>query len=327
MKKYLPKIFQTADSRFHLRTSLILAFVPVIPLLFLAFMSWVSMNTTFNFLKANGLKAAEIFEDAFVDYVMLDVSQYLPYIAIFFVALFFAGNYLAHLALRPFKKMGSHSQASKDNLDVPWKVDAITNKKIVCEFAEIFFNFLSVARNNNHFKSSLVEKRFENIKAPVADKVFYFHYFTFVAIISAVFVGGIHLLSMQMHEGFVNFALEITRNKDQSLSTFLMSQESLFESVTYVSMAMVISLYIYVSRDLIASVDGVSYHYLRVMKEIMYGNFSVRVRLRINDPGQQSAVHFNELLDLVLANKRTIAIEAASSDEPPPIPISLLKVA
>lgn len=323
MKKYLPKIFESADSRFHLRTSLIIACVPIIPLMFLAFMIWVSMNVTFNFLRANGLKAAELFEEAFIDYIMLDVSNYLPYVALFFIVLFFAGNYLAHLALRPFKKMGAHALLFKENLNTPWQVDAITSKKIVCEFGEIFYNYLSVSSANNHFKKTLVEQRFEKIKAPVADKVFYFHYFTFVAIISSVFMLGIHLLSMQMHEGFVNFALEITRNKDQSLSSFLVSQEILFESVTFVSMGLIILLYMYVSSSLISSVDGVSYHYLRVMREIMNGNFSSRVKLRMNDPGQQSAVYLNELLDQVLLSKNVTSDEV-TEDLPPPIPISIL---
>lgn len=324
MKKYLPKIFQSADSRFHLRTSLIIASIPIVPLMFLGFMIWVSMNTTFNFLKANGLKEADLFEDAFFDYIMLDVSQYLPYIALFFVALFFVGNYLAHLALRPFKKIGLHSRLSEETIDTPWEVDTITSKKIVCEFAEIFFNYLYIARSKNDFTKAQIDRRFEKVMGPVADKVFYFHYFTFVSVISVVFIFGIHLLSMQLHEGFVNFALEITQNKNQSLSNFLLSQEILFESVTYVSIGLVLSLYMYVSRNLIASVDGVSYHFFRVMREIMGGNVNARVRLRVNDPGQQSAVHFNELLDHVLTPNKVASSEAMEEDLPPPLPLSAL---
>lgn len=314
MKKIMPEIFKSSDSRFHLRTSLIVAFVPLIPLLFLGFMTWVSMNTTFNFFKANGLAEADLFHEAFSDYVMLNASTYFPYIAVFFIALFFAGNYLCHLALRPFKKIGVHALNSQKNSDLPWEIDAITNKKMVCQFAKSFFQYLTLSRTNNEFEKVEITDKYEKIKAPVADKIFYFHYFIFVLIISFVFVLGIHLLSAEIHEGFINFAMTMTKSKNQNLSTFLLSQEVLFDSVTIVSVGLVLSIYMFVARNLIASVDGVSYHFFRVMKEIMKGNFSSRVRLRVNDPGQQCALYFNELMDKVLPQK-------AKNSELPPLPI------
>lgn len=320
MKKWLPQIFQSADSRFHLRTSLIIAFVPFIPLLFLGFMTWVSMNTTFNFFKANGLKESELLSEAFSDFILSDASTYFPYVAIFFIAVFFTGNYLCHLALRPFKKIGDYATNSQKNVNLPWEMDAITNKKIVCQFGHIFFKYLSGSRINNEFISADVEEKYKRIKTPIADKVFYFHYFVFVGLITSTFVFGMHLLSSEIHEGFVNFALSIMKTKNQGLSTFLISQEVLFNSVTFVSAGMVVALYVFVAKNLIASVDGVSYHFLRVMREIISGNFQSRVRLRVNDPGQQCAVNFNKLLDDVLPKK----VPEELAVQPPPFPENLL---
>jgi hypothetical protein len=300
MKKLLSGIFQSADSRFHLRTSLMIALIPIFPLLFLGYMIWVSVNTTFNFFRANGLKDTHIFHEVYIDYIMQDVLIYLPYIGLFFIILFFLGNYLAHLALRPFKKISEHAKLFGTD-DTSWKMDTITNKKLISKYAEFFFKYLEAKKIQENFPIANIDKKYDEINAPVTDKIFYLHYFTIVSVISVVFITGLSLLTAEIHSDFVNFAMDLAIPKTSGLSVFLIEQSVLFDSVVYISSFFIVGLYLYISKSLISSVEGVSYHIFRVMRDIIKGNYKTRIELRKNDPGQECAVQVNKLLENELA--------------------------
>ena len=87
---------------------------------------------------------------------------------------------------------------------------------------------------------------------------------------------------------------------------FLVAQEKELFNIYYLSIGINVALYIYISKGIVNSIDGVSYGFSRDMISIMRGDHKVRMRPRFHDPGQTLAQIINEYLDSVFVEESNV---------------------
>ena len=87
-------------------------------------------------------------------------------------------------------------------------------------------------------------------------------------------------------------------------------QEGTINSIYVLAMTVNTTLYIFLARNLIKSVDGVSYAFARDIIQIVKGASEKRIFPRFNDPGKAAAHSINDYLNLVLGEQVTLGKES-----------------
>lgn len=65
-----------------------------------------------------------------------------------------------------------------------------------------------------------------------------------------------------------------------------------------------ITMYLLIARSIIREVEGVSYGYLRDIREVLSGNHHKRLTPRFNDPGKDAAFAINQVMNLLFTKKQ-----------------------
>ena len=76
-------LFSDNDSKFELKTALIITVIPMITTGFAAFIIWVSTEMTYSFFTSLGFESGDTFKEAFYDKIFGEVSVYLSYSILF----------------------------------------------------------------------------------------------------------------------------------------------------------------------------------------------------------------------------------------------------
>jgi hypothetical protein len=314
-------LFKTANSKFYLSTSLRVTVVPVLSLIFTSYMFWIFIQMTYVYFRSNGFGRMEVIEDAFYDYLFSQVLSYFVYLFFAIIVVFFIGYLISVLLLRPFSNIADHSRGVlKGNLE-EYEVDSLNSKKVFTIFTAQFFDFIQSAIKHKKIKPVHIPEKYLSVSGPTVDVVFYIQYMSILFIIAICTSVGLYMFTVDLHQSIVQLAIKHLGSGNQSVATFFTAQEYILVSIQIVSTAFMFILYIIISRSFVQQVEGVSFHFLRVMREIMRGNYNARVRLRFNDPGQESAKTFNHLLDVILPN--TQKLEEESEQEKADVPSEL----
>ena len=305
--KDLQSVFRTADSKFQLFTSLKLCLPPFVALIFIGYMFSIFTDMVYIFFKSTGIPANEQMREAFTDYLVGANIDYITYTAVFFIALFIIGSYLSNLMLRSFRMVETFCIETAKDPSTEFHADIISGKKLVLEFSKVFFEFLNTSRKQNRIKPQEIEDKFEDINAPVIDQVFYLQYILIVLIITLLSSFGVYAFTSAINETLTEMAFHFLQSDgSQQLTIYFTSQMEILNSIRIISISIMVLLYILISKNLVNKVDGVSYHFFRVMREVLWGNYTARVRLRADDPGKEAAITFNSLMDEILPKGKNL---------------------
>ncbi len=85
----------------------------------------------------------------------------------------------------------------------------------------------------------------------------------------------------------------------KGISLFISSQASIFDMIIYVPSAIAFVHYCLVSKLIIGRVQGVTYAYVRDIREVVKSNPMRRLTPRHDDPGKDAAFAVNEVLDIL----------------------------
>ena len=284
-------LFQSQDSKYFLRTAFRITLVPLLTLSLISYSLWIYLEMNYSFFLANGFFPDPEMKQVFVDSLMASQIDFLPWVAGFIVSVFFVGLFVAHLVLRPFGRVVQLCQEVLSGEAPDTDLDPFHRRKLVLRAALLFNQYV-----HSEEEECAVPEDLEKIRGPVSDYVFYFQYGLCIAILSAFTGIAIYLTIEHLHDQIVTTAMELLQ-ANKSIGTFLTSQRESMNVIGWVCTAFSVGLYALLSKGIIREVEGVSYGYLRDIRDITSGDHAKRLHPRFNDPGKEAAFAINQVMD------------------------------
>ncbi len=291
----LKSLFKSQDSKYFLKTAFKVTSVPMITTALLVYSLWLYVELNYSFFLANGFANGPEMKEAFWDNLLASQIEYLPYLGLFFILVFFLGLFLAHLVLRPFTYVRNMCEDILKGEPVEAEKGFLNARKIVVKAALVFFDYLSnqdKGKQDFNFPADL-----EKIHSPKTDQVFYLQYGIFLLFLAVLTIFASTFTLYHLHESIVDAALSMLK-PSTSLNLFLTSQQAHLDMIVVVLTVLTVFLYSVISRSIIRDIEGVSYSYLRDIRDITSGDHARRLRPRFQDPGQEAAFAINQVMNL-----------------------------
>jgi hypothetical protein len=279
--------------------------VPLIMLGLASYSFWLLLSLNFSYFLSNGIPLDQESQDVFMEYLLKSQIDYLPYVGLFLVAVFFIGLFLSYIILRPFNELTLMCQELIASKDQKIRIVGLEKQKLLIKLG----NFL--CKYFDSFKSGMpcpVPDEISGIRKPVMDYIFYFQFFCIIFILMMVGSVSLYLFAEQLHDSIVHTAIEVLK-APKGLSTFLISQKPIFDLIVIIPSIVGAILYLIFARLIIGRVQGVTFGYLRDVTEVVNGNILRRLSPRQEDPGRQAAMAVNEVLDLLHPRRKAMMKE------------------
>jgi len=292
-------LFKSQDSKYFIFTAFKLTAVPVLAFTFVFYSLWTVIEMNYNFFVANGFATGDLFKEAFVDKVLLNITDYFWYFGFTVAGVFMFGLGVSYFALRPFKEIEAYAIESLDEPDLEFELDQIKSKKVIYQGAKILFDYLYLVRNEIQGEKIHIPKSISKMKKPSMDKVFFLQYVLLMSIVCIVTSILLFTFTNDIYEEIVKAGLTLL-NGSKTVATFMQQQNNILNTIFTLAMTMNIGLYLFLSRNIIKSVDGVSYAFTRDIISLIKGEKSKRIFPRFSDPGKDAALAINDYINLVL---------------------------
>ena len=313
-------LFTTQDSKFTLKTALLVTSVPVLMIAMVVYSIWLLLSMNYSYFRASGFPLDNNSLNDFINYVVQSQIEYLPLVGLFIVAVFFIGMFLSYIILRPFAQLSEMCEEIKNAKGEKIKIIGLSKKKVLIKIGDFLCKYAEACKNNSKIE---IPEEIQKIKGPVMDVVYYFQFFCIILILNLVTIGSIYIFTEQLQDAIVETAVS-TLNAPKGMSVFLSSQNEVFDLIILVPSVVSCLIYILLSRLIINKVQGVTYAYVRDICDVARGNTKRRLMPRMDDPGRETAMAVNATLDM-LHPRRHERVESAHSQEVE-VPINAIKV-
>ncbi|MEI8347208.1 MAG: hypothetical protein WCG27_07060, partial [Pseudomonadota bacterium] len=129
------------EAKFRLLTTLKISIIPIASIVVMGLLLRFLLRINLVFFEANGLTGADTLREAFYDYILQSLDDFWPFISGLYVFLVFAGFYVSHLFLRPFRLIGDYCEKFVKGENVIYNPGFITDLRLLSSFGEYFFNY------------------------------------------------------------------------------------------------------------------------------------------------------------------------------------------
>lgn len=297
MQKVKSKLFKSEDSKLFLRTGLTFVSVTIIAVLLISFLFWIVIEMNSNFFTSHSFGGSEGFKDAYLDIILSFVIERLYLILAFLVILFFLGAYAGESIIRPFKNIASHCESLKDNNNIIYGSDKMSEFKVLQSFAHLFFNYLRNCLKNEQIEKFKVPEEFNRIREFSNDRTFLINYsVSFTAIILAImwfFIASAN----EIQSSTLELAFKLLPSTKTEVFVYLKELETVWDMILFVSFFIIVACYSLLARYMYKLVSGASLGYFLTMKSFVKGNYSSRVHLVGYNYIRPYARYFNKYLD------------------------------
>jgi hypothetical protein len=307
-------LFQSQDSKFYILTATKLTLVPVITFTLIIYSLRTVMEMNYNFFIANGFDSNADFKQVFYDRVLMNIYDFLPMFAATIIAVFFTGLVISWLVLKTYELIQDHIiDVMDEEEDEDFEAPGMLKTKLISQVSRIFLKYTKIYSETGKAPKMKLPEKFLKLKSPPIDKVFFVQYALIVCIISLA--TNILLFSFlnELYQQVLENGITLLES-NKVIMKFLVAQEKELFNIYYLSIGINVALYIYVSKGIINSIDGVSYGFARDMISIMKGEHKVRMRPRFHDPGQTLAQVINEYLDHVFYEDNVVSLDDKTSE-------------
>jgi hypothetical protein len=293
------KLFKTEDSKFILSTALKISLAYLMSSILVFYLVWLVISLNNVFFEANGFLNFDGMESAFFDYVASRITQNFYYVLTFFILLFFAGIYLAKILLRPFELIGKYCESAIENKSEAYNPDIFSDFKLLTRFSEFFFAYIHGLRSENKFSTNTIPPSFAKVHGPVFDKVFFFHFSLFLAIIAISTSIFITFITMETYNTIVELAITTIPKSGKEVAYFLKNQKYIFESIHTIAILVLVISYTSIAFHLYNKVSGAVFGFFSTMRSFMKGNKKARIHLVGYPHIRPYSRAFNKYLDQV----------------------------
>jgi hypothetical protein len=311
-------LFKSTDSRYMLKTALLITMVPAIMIVVIAYSSWLLLVVNHSYFVAHGLALDEESREVFLNYLLISSTDDLWIVWMVLIGYFLMGLLLGHMVLRPFKQVALACEAAIKGEKKTINMSGLNKSKLLLKLGEF------LVRHHDSMRRGEAEKMTDDLaesKAPRIDYVFYVQFFSLILILMGITVLFIHIFTEQLHMAIVDASWAFLKGKKTAgLVTFLSTQKDVLSSIVLVPSVISISIFIYLSRIIISKVEGVTFGCVRDVKDIVQGNRLRRLKVRIGDPGLDAVEGINSLFDDLYPERKSPEDFLV---EPPPIDATL----
>jgi hypothetical protein len=302
IKGLWPHLFTGEDSIFVLKTALKVVGIGLFNLFFIFFIIFSLLKVNSIFFEAHGYSSAEQLRSAYYQFVLSASLEYLPWLLLFFILLFFAGLYVAYKLLRPFNGISNYCVKAIESDNVSYDIDSFSDFKLLTRFSEYFFSYVNLCRLEKKLIKHSIPPHYTKIHGPVFDQVYFFHFFLLISIICIFTLLVMNMITSEIYDGLVQLAIKTLKTKDQSIRQFLLGQAELFDMINWLSMLTTSFLYFLLSAHLYSLVSGAAFGVFATMRSFMKGNYSARVHLLGYTYVRPFTRNFNKFLDYLQRN-------------------------
>lgn len=288
-------LFSSQDSKFALKTALLVTLVPGLMLVVVIYSTWLLLSLNFSYFLANGFPLSQENVDVFMDFLLQSQADFLPHALLFFIGVFFLGLFLSYVILRPFNELAEMCRELVLSKDERIRIVGLEKSKLLIKLGNFVSRYFEAQKNGREVS---IPQELLIVKKPVMDYVFYFQFFCLIFILMTIAIGSLYLFVDQLQDSIIFSAMQILK-APKGMSTFLASQKNVYEMIVFVPSVIGAISYIFIARIIISKVQGVTYGYVRDVCEIAAGNKTRRLLNREQDPGRQAALAVNEVLDLI----------------------------
>jgi hypothetical protein len=289
------------DSKFRVRTTTMIAVVPLISFLFTWFLTWIYLKFNFIFFKSHLVQGAKLEYQTFHDFVMAELPNKWFFFVGYLLLIFAFGIYFSGLMLRPFRKIENVCQEillGKE--DVNFSLSGLETQQLIGKIGRDFFDFFKEGKKSGNFTPRQPYADYEKITGPSSDKVNYIQYFSLLMIVALITSVILYVAEVQIYDAVVRFSDSDSIKPAVDNSIYLSFQKQILNAIFVFAVAFLPLLYILICNFIVKQVNGVSYAYFRDMRDILKGRFQKRITLRTDDPGKNGAYLFNRVMDMHL---------------------------
>lgn len=307
-------IFKSQDSRYTLKTAFLLTSVPLLMLGIIAYSTWLLLVINHSYFVASGLSLGEDSLETFFYHLLQSQIDYLPYLGGFFILVFFLGIFIAYITLRPFNQVSKICHDLIEYEESDEVISGLNRKKQIIRLGQFIKSYYAGSLRGRKVK---FPDDLERVKTPTSDYVFYFQFASLVLILLGITIFFIMAFSTHIQESMVESALTLLKDQ-RRMDNFFRSQEGVYTLMTIVPSVVAFILYAVIAKVTISKIEGVTFGYLRDLRDFARGKVDKRLRPRATDPGQHTADAINQVLERL----HPIMPEEASDslEEPPELP-------
>jgi hypothetical protein len=300
LKKFkLNKLFQEEDSRFLLMCGFKFSGIYLLISFLMYYLLWIVLSLNNIYFESRGFLASTGMKTAFFDNALQVVYNFAPQIMLFYIILFFMGIYIGRILLRPFEMIGRYAQDKLDGGHVEFIPDTFSDYKLMTRFAEFFFRYLDESLSNKKLLPNTIPTTYSKIHSPVFERVFFFHFFLFIGIVSIIACSSMFYIGSEIHTELVDLALRSLSNDTGKIGYFFNEQKFIFDSISYVSFGVILVGYFMLSLHLYSKVSGAIFGFFTTMRSFMKGNTKARIHLLGYTHVRPHSRLFNKYLDFV----------------------------
>lgn len=295
------QLFKSYDSKYFLYTAFKLTAVSVAMLALLSYSLWFYLELNYSFFLSQGYFSDPEMKEVFIDKLFAEQLDFFAYVGVYLVGVFFTGMLLAHFVLRPFSKVAKLYETISKGEPANFNFDPMTSSKLVVKSSRLLLDFLK----HNQIENAppfVIPQAIKNITKPKTDYVFYFQYACLMFIMSSITILACYFFAHQIHSSIIDSATQLLKS-NKAVSTFLGSQTDSIDMIVWVSGILSVGMYAAIARGIIRDIEGVSFGYLRDIKDVASGATSKRLHPRVNDPGKEAAAMINKVLDVYFESK------------------------
>jgi len=264
--------------QFRFFTAFKITLIPVLSFFIVFAIMWLFVRMNLIFFEANGFLELGELKEVYYDYIYGGLTDYYFGFAIYTIVLFFLGNYISGLLLRPFKALSDYCEKSQVDDSASYSPDLFSDLKNMTRISEFFFQFIQDCQSKNELKAIKVPELFTQIHRPKFEKTYFAHFLLFLGAIGFFSSIALYMFSVDIQSQIIQLSLK-TLNHNESVSYFLEKGSYFVNFVLWGSMVLQMFLYTILATNLYAKISPPSFGVFSTMRSFMKGNFSARVHL------------------------------------------------
>ncbi len=299
---FVKKLFQSPESRFMLGVAFKVWSISFVAELIVGYLLYTNVRLNFYFFRAHGYEGITELKSAYFDHVLADTIDFIPYILLFHIAIFFTGLYIGYLMLRPFRRMGRYCTMVIQDANVAYKVEEFSSYRLLTRFSEFFFDFITECRRKNKLEVRDVPTSYLGIHGPVFDGLFLLHFAFFLVIIVIVSVLVTMHFASEIHLNTIQIAIKMIKANPKMINSFFHDQSFMIDEMWYLTAIIVVSLHVVMGLHLYNQVSGAAFGIFATMRSFLKGNFQSRIHLVGYSYLRESTRSINKYLEWISKN-------------------------
>jgi len=296
------KLFQSPESRFMLGVAFKVWSISFVAEVIVGYLLYTNVRLNFYFFRAHGYEGIDELKSAYFENVLLDAIEYIPYILIFHVAIFFTGLYIGYLMLRPFRRIAKYCTLAIQDSSVALKMEEFSSYRLLTRFSEFFFDHITECRRKGKLEVRDVPSSYMGIHGPVFDGLFLVHFAFFLVIIVIVSVLVTMQFASEIHLNTIQIAIKMIKANPKMIASFFKDQSFMIDEMWFLSAGIVISLHVVMGLHLYNQVSGAAFGIFATMRSFLKGNFQSRIHLVGYSYLRESTRNINKYLEWISKN-------------------------